>query len=296
MKIFMFYAVLLVYFREVVCDDYGIYPSSFPFESDSSLPPLTRASPSYQFSESDPGGYVSQIFLSTSTLDRYSAPPFKLFNFGYLDYFMYGKNQKILSDRQGFTPAGSKWLNCTGKNKIDETYYPGIMGNTNIQCAGDKCCVEYFGHWCQNPAASVIEYDGTIDQMNELGGCVEPWSEAMYCSGTTNLFMCTNNVLTRSERIKVGPCIDLFIKYYAKCPLYMVAGNWYTPLETKLYERNGTPLDSLYIMAVCLLFVADRVCFPSSYYSPADVVPNSSPKSSMLNVIFVSYILTLIFM
>lgn len=281
--------------RVALCDDYGVYPSSFPFESDSTLPPMTKATPSYVFTapDSDPGGYMAQIFSSTATFNKYSAPPFLLYNFGYLDYWYYQKRGQIVSDREGFVPRKINY-NCTGRYMLDQNFFPGTMGASKIACATETCCQSYLGHWTYTSLTGVLEYDATVDQINSLGGCPEAWSEVMYCAGTTNVFQCSSNIISRSQRIIVGPCFDLYIKYYMKCPLYAVTGVWRSTIEPSTYVSKGTPVDSFYIFALVIQFSADRVCYPSSYYSPQNV-PSDAKSIGSFYLDFIPAFLIMLF-
>merc|ERR1711865_302424 len=244
------------------------YPSAYPFEMESVVPPAPlSATPSWAADDADPGGYTYTFNYMRTELTGDGRGD------GHNDDFCFAASGMLVHYLQAKASAppvldATVW-NCTRRGHIisADTFW-GTLGDAKI-CEVGECCKHLYGfptYFSAEPMANFNEHDGTV---YAAGMCAEPYSEELYCTKQDNglRYACFEQFLTDTERLHTFPCHDMFYNYLINCKLYAQTGYAEdTFAEPESYTTSSSP-DQLNAWTTVYM-IPDKVCTPYSYFYP----------------------------
>jgi hypothetical protein len=237
------------------------YPTTFPFENESYVPPeIPQSTPGETYDPAtDVGGY---LFFG----------PYMLVGFDNnltQDDFPYvchdnGFSRYILAVSYGAPPVLPKqtW-NCSVEIFGDEDFTGQI--NSQSICAVGNCCKQYIGL----PKYSTDQMEWHSYTENRLSSAMcSDIDEEIYCLSVGGHFEvnCYQYYPSVDERLVMLPCYDFWLRYYLECKVFKSAYTWMLVSEPPSYVDLITTEQAISIDVLTLL--QDRLCHPYSYYYP----------------------------
>lgn len=248
------------------------YPTQYPFESESLVPPAPlEATPSLTFDENDAGGYVYTYGYMYDMTESDTEE-----GFCYMRNGLWSHQNVVRNSAPPVMPFQDHNCSANG-NKLGEASYFGTVAEVQI-CAQGECCENYWGTWTYwNSDSPYMGYYDDIGKVYEDGLCEEMFGEPMYCTimNGAQQWGCIEQYITPTERQVIVNCYDYIYNHYAGCKLYQIEGYMWRPQT----EPEGYRADSSaeQINAVnALYFAPDRVCHPYSYYFPEYAASSAS--------------------
>lgn len=246
------------------------YPSTYPFENESYVPPAMLASePSETYDDTDTGGYI-YTYAHTKTLTEDDLPyaPIGAGMGKFMLVVAYGAPPEL--------PASS-W-NCTAKEllPLSDADFTGVI-NSQTVCAVGSCCEEFFG--LPRFSENQMEWHSMVAD-RATGALCEDIQTEVYCTfvlaaSTVN---CVEYFPGVTERPVVVVCADNYALYYFTCPIYLQQYNAIWVMEPPLYVDQLT--QELFILSEAFALGMDRICHPYSYYHPESLSPSSTTSST----------------
>lgn len=285
-------------------DEYGSYPTQYPFESDSYgdleaselLVLHDTGIPDFTFGDEDTGGYYLHGGILKSMDDQSGvvdgvAGVFS--SIGGMDYpyFCESLGMGLWTLRLMELPVSS-W-NCTARgNQYSKANFPGTQNGDTI-CT--DCCTEFYDQWMFG--------DGT-DERQQLfadfvaaNGCAT-MTEPVYCStGDSWHWVCIEGYVTREERLFQKNCYDGFVYHMTECSLLKVAGV-HDYLES-IFAEPKNYIDTLANFETFVIYsieytTFDRVCLPYSYYYPDAASDEDDSSASTVSLLFGSALIHIV--
>jgi len=267
------------------------YPATFPFADNSAswpeLPAVTASTPSMDdkaHTEDDNGGYVYYYDVEKTITDadfeeigRFENIEQKGEGFAWCPH---GHCEYLLKFTYGAPPVipWATW-NCTAKGTVfGAADFTGIVNGETV-CAAGECCKQYIGK-----PAYAVEWDTQHKTVNELasgGDCVEAMPEELYCSqvighGQTN---CKELVVSVTERLWMYHCWDMAYYYWISCTTMQIAGlDLGMVIEPAGYLSGLSASQNVALGSI--LLAPDKVCYPVSYYVPAEEPASEASDAS----------------
>lgn len=265
------------------------YPSSYPFENESVIPPGPIAStPSYSYDEEDAGGYVYTYGYTRELTDEMI--PFSFANGGKEEAHVGGVIQYFMAFFQGapaISPVG--WWNCSSRwNPETGLFFIIESGKFINTVAGIKMCEE--GECCKHLYGfptffgyAPREDDYTREaEFFEGGMCDDIFSYEVYChlfDGGLD-FACYDVNLSASDRLVVNACFDNYFRYLMQCKLYVTTGMKWDPAYDPESYTDSMSAEELNSWSALTTGRYDKVCNPYSYYHPESAAGSGSQSSS----------------
>jgi hypothetical protein len=265
------FALFLVMLSGSNADDYGNYPSTYPFASEEygeeflTLP--DTGMPEFTFDDKDTGGYylygaIKQTFDNQDGPDFYSLCD-SMDCFWFPEHLGFGLwNMKFLETASG------AW-NCTAAgNSYSAEDFPGTQNGDSV-CTGSECCSQYEGEYMFGDDTQTRQQ--LFADFVAANGC-DTMPVEVYCvTGDSWHWVCLEGYVTRVERLLSKPCYDGFVKLMQECSLLKVTGA-HSYLEAIFCEPQSY-IDSLTALQTFTIYsieytTFDRVCHPYSYYHP----------------------------
>jgi len=276
------FSIISIALTKVSADEWGTYPSTWPFTTpDLDLPHTT---PDFSYNpSSDPGGYHYNGLIIKDWMAEQTGPVFymvpKMLALAYIYHSLTG-----LDERQ--SPA--KMFNCTGNGNIITTnVFSGILDNHRY-CTAPDCCKKWIGKgsYVQVTTAYYQQTETLITSILVAGGCnPATFTEELYCQ-SVNFFpyFCITYMTSRSQRQYLVSCMDYSYGYIITCPVVRAVG--YAPAFTSWKTEPPSYISKLSILNSIVIYMidywknVDRVCLPKSYFEPGQTPPSSSTSST----------------
>jgi len=261
----------------VSCDEYGVYPSTWPFTYPSLE--LPASVPDNTLTTSDPGGYHYHGMVINDYLNNQTAPLINSMPFMSGYYYLY---HSLTGLYQWNNPLSQ--YNCT-KYYYDSTLLGGVVNSVQI-CKAPNCCPHYANtnSYLKQDLNYLQNLQTLMGSILTSGACnVNNLKEIHYCQ-FMNYFpsFCIQYFISRSKRIFIQTCIDVDYNYYIDCPLIRSTGysayivsTWKT--EPPAYASKCSIVQSVLIYFMDNARHFDRICHPLSYFNPNT---NQSPSPS----------------
>jgi len=280
--------VLIIFIICISADPYGtypIYPNSTiyaSYDKKGNIIGLPKGNPSYTFDSTDKGGYLYLMY----TQGVGSAPPFAItYTPSGMDYYGY-TTCGILGD-----PSNIQIYNCTdydiitGRPYMDSSFFTSSAALFNLECVNGDCCKSYYGLYPWNSWRTAqnnffLKYSGLNAFVCDFDKMIEP----LFCQIMSQEGKCMDNVITRSKRIVVEPCLDVSWNFVMSCSILKAVG---TPLmsgglrnyDTDIYINS---LNTHEIAFVFLIVATDSVCHPYEYFFNIGFYSSSPSMSTLL--------------
>jgi hypothetical protein len=262
-------------------DDYGTYPTAYPFEvndygADLLVLPDT-GKPEFTYDDKDTGGYFLYGGIK-STFDTQDGPVFTSIGTGET-YFYFCQHLGSKFFNVNFWEYDIATWNCTAAGNFYEQ--ADFTGKQNGETVCEECCTDYMGH--------AIFGDDTLVRQQlfadfvSANGC-DTMDETTYCiTGDSWHWVCLDGYVTREDRLFVKPCYDGFVMHMMTCAVVKAAGaHSYLEaisVEPQSYIDMLSPTETMIIYSIEYTTM-DRVCHPYTYYYPdADMGDSDSDKS-----------------
>jgi len=255
-RTYLYVALLAVISPVSLCKE---YPATYPFD----VLDLPVGAPSYTYDDADPGGYMN-LALECDWDDFAEIIADKVF----VPFGTHGcKTYSFFLTVNGFNPlAGNMapdFFNCSTKGQEVTAEY---LSERNVECSyiqGAK--VWYYSDMIETKLNDV-ETNYFCDSPDEMTVCSMVYRSTAWCYDI---------YLTAGSRLYTNACLDVVQTWLHTCNLFQNVPN-INNSEPDSYWDSLTADQSVVALALgyCLI---DRVCYPYSYFHPADdAVPDTS--------------------